>query len=184
MKSTLATVIIAAAAISSSGQVAPEPVITAAPRSVVSPTNDPSAAPPVRLPPSTTAAPIRTPSGTNGVTSVPVLEPIGWSSDAVELRPSLRLLPDTNRIMEVRSVLPRLTRTERRGFGGFLASFANLFNPLAPVEEGVSAGGEHWYDGRITTAPLPRGMRDERYHESKWELYVVGLDGPGSGPRR
>jgi hypothetical protein len=113
---------------------------------------------------------------------MPVSESIGWSSDAMELRPSLRLLPDTNRVGEVRSVLPRLTRTERRGFGGFLTSFANLFNPFAPIEEGVSAGGEHWYDGRINTAPVPRVMRDERYHEPKWELYVVGLEGERKRP--
>jgi hypothetical protein len=93
-------------------------------------------------------------------------------------------IPRTNLAVESVPLLPKLTRPERRGFGGFIAAFANLFNPFAPVEQGVASRPEYWYDAAINPGPLPRGMRDERFHEPKTELLVLGLDGEIKRPDR
>ena len=96
---------------------------------------------------------------------------LGWSSTGVGLREPSGSTVRTNRGVELRGVVPRAARPERRGFGGFLAGFANLFNPLAPTAKGVENRGEHWYDGGVQTAPLPRGFRDERGHEPQTALF-------------
>lgn len=99
---------------------------------------------------------------------------IGWVG-TIEARPSA-VMPATNWIYQTRPILPRVSRPERRGFGGFMAAFANLFNPLAPVEEGTATSAEHWYDSQINIGPLPRVMRDERYHEPTTQILRVGLE--------
>jgi hypothetical protein len=106
---------------------------------------------------------------------------LGWSTN-LAARQTVVSTVGTNELRN-RPVLPKLVRPERRGFGGFMASFANLFNPLAPTEQGVAAGREPWYDAQINTGPLPRSMRDERFHEPQAGLVMIGLDGQVSGPR-
>ncbi len=103
-----------------------------------------------------------------------------WSANGVGLREPMVTNVRTNRGVETKGVLPRVTRSERRGFGGFLAGFANLFNPLAPTSKGVETRGEHWYDGGVQGAPLPRGFRDERAHEPQTSVISVDF-GRGRG---
>ncbi len=105
---------------------------------------------------------------------------LGWSSYGVELREPTVTTLKTNRNIEVGGVLPRVTRPERKGFGGFLAGFANLFNPFAPTAKGVESRNEHWYDGGVQSAPLPRGLRDERSHEPKTAVFSTEF-GRGRG---
>lgn len=112
---------------------------------------------------------------------------IGWTGSAVALREPSVTAPRTNTPLEMRGVVPKLSRTERRTFGGFVTGFANLFNPLAPTQEGTAASTEHWYDAEIRPRPLPSAFRDERFHEAKFELIAVGLEGDealGKKPRR
>ena len=106
---------------------------------------------------------------------------LGWSSTSVGLREPSVSTVRTNRGIEMKGVLPRAARSERRGFGGFLAGFANLFNPLAPVAKGVETRGEHWYDGGVQSIPLPRGMRDERSHEPQTAIFSTEF-GRGEAP--
>lgn len=83
----------------------------------------------------------------------------------------------TNRSFEVKGSLPKVARPERKGFGGFLSGFANLFNPFAPTSKGVESRGEHWYDGGVQRNPLPRGFRDERAHEPQSALFSTEFGG-------
>lgn len=101
---------------------------------------------------------------------------LGWSSTGVGLREPSVTTVRTNRGVEMRGVLPRAARPERKGVGGFFSGFANLFNPFAPVAKGTESRNEHWYDGGVQSAPLPRGFRDERYHEPKTDLFSTGLE--------
>lgn len=99
---------------------------------------------------------------------------LGWSSDGV----GLRTRPDsirTNRATRARGALPKAARPARRTFGGFVASFANLFNPLAPVQPAEEMPPQHWYDGQPNVAPMPRGFRDERGHEPSALLFSTPL---------
>lgn len=135
---------------------------------------DPTAAPPVvRLPSPAAGGPTPDPAATDASAQ------LGWSADDVELRrsPTVTLTPRTNILGESRGILPKVMKPERKGLGGFLGGFANLFNPFAPVEKGVAASPAYWYDGDIQAAGLPRGFRDERYHEARTELIAVDLDG-------
>jgi hypothetical protein len=108
---------------------------------------------------------------------------LAWRADGVRLRQPAALgmgsvTVRSNRMNEVSGVLPRLTRPERRGFGGFLSGFANLFNPFAPTAQGVAGAGDsrYWYDAQPNVAPLPRGFRDERTHEPTATLFMIGTD--------
>lgn len=105
---------------------------------------------------------------------------LGWSANGVGLREPTVSNVRTNRSYELRGVLPKVTRPERRGFGGFLSGFANLFNPLAPTAKGVESQGQHWYDGGVRSTPLPRGLRDERSHEPQSVIFGTEF-GRGSG---
>jgi hypothetical protein len=106
---------------------------------------------------------------------------LGWSATSVGLREPSVTTVRTNRGVEIKGVLPRAARSERRGFGGFLSGFANLFNPFAPTAKGVESRGEHWYDGGVQTAPLPRGLRDERSHEPQTAIFSTDFGG-GDAP--
>ncbi len=106
---------------------------------------------------------------------------LGWSANSVGLREPTVTTVRTNRGVEIKGVLPRAARSERRGFGGFLSGFANLFNPFAPVSKGVESRGEHWYDGGVQSAPLPRGLRDERSHEPQTAIFSSDF-GSGESP--
>lgn len=135
---------------------------------------DPAAAPPiVRLPPPATGTSTADPAAAAAGAQ------LGWSADDVNLRrsPQVTLTPRTNVLGESRGIIPKVAKPERKGLGGFLGGFANLFNPFAPVEKGVAASPAYWYDGDLQAAGLPRGFRDERYHEARTELIAVDLDG-------
>ncbi|MBX3744613.1 MAG: hypothetical protein KF833_04840 [Verrucomicrobiae bacterium] len=106
---------------------------------------------------------------------------VQWLSEPVELRVPTAAEVRTNRVSRTRGALPEAGRTERRGVGGFLAGLAGLFNPLAPVERGVAVPPAHAYDGQLQPAPLPRGFRDERYHEPRVEVLLVDFE-PVSRP--
>lgn len=106
---------------------------------------------------------------------------LGWSATSVGLRAPTVTTVRTNRGMEFKGVVPRVTRSERKGFGGFMAGFANLFNPLAPTTKGIETRGESWYDGGVQTAPLPRGLRDERSHEPQTAIFSTDF-GVGESP--
>lgn len=126
------------------------------------------------------AAPVRPVAGlTNTVSSSSeLLGQIGWTRaepQFLEVVPEVTII-DTNRIESKRGLLPRFRRSDRRGFGGFLTSFANLFNPMAPTSDGVAAKGEYWYDGDINARPLPAAFRDERFHEPQLEIHVFSLE--------
>lgn len=140
---------------------------------------------------------VRVPTGGAGVVETPSTEAptspvsapasvsagsgeLGWSANGVGLREPTVTNVRTNRSFEIKGVVPKVTRPERRGFGGFLSGFANLFNPLAPTSKGIESRGEHWYDGSVQSAPLPRGMRDERTHEPQSALFGTDF-GKGSG---
>lgn len=136
--------------------------------------------PPVRVPP-----PIAMPGlegvGGSGLETGTVAE-AQWLSDPVELRVPTAAAARTNRVSRTRGALPGAARTERKGVGGFFAGLAGLFNPLAPMERGVAVQPAHTYDGQLQPAPLPRGFRDERYHEPRVELLLVDFE-PVSRPR-
>lgn len=106
---------------------------------------------------------------------------VGWSRDTVDLRTAPSIGPRTNAPISARGVLPK-ARPERKGIGGFFAGVANLFNPFAPMDRGVSTAPDHWYDSQINPAAVTRAHRDERYHEPKTELIVVGIDPPTPPP--
>jgi hypothetical protein len=153
----------------------PAPAATPSPAQPAAIPADPAAAPPVvRLPafnlgpgPSSNA----TNAGTGGYPEFG-LETAGTAS-ASTTSFTLR----TNRTIESRGAIPKVLKPERRGVGGFLVGFANLFNPLAPMEQGTGGATEYWYDGQLNTAPLPRAFQDERYHEAGLGLIKVPLDG-------
>lgn len=85
---------------------------------------------------------------------------------AGELRFTDRLLADpeaditTPRVstnaLRIQGIGARAVRPSKFG------SFFQLFNPLAPVEEGMEAQPVYWYDGQLNTAAKPRGLRDDR----------------------
>jgi len=110
---------------------------------------------------------------------------LGWSSSAMGLREPTVTTLRTNRSFEVKGALPRVTRPERKGFGGFISGFANLFNPFAPTSKGVESRGEHWYDGGVQRNPLPRGFRDERMHEPQSAIFSTEFGGasPDEAPQ-
>ncbi len=164
----------------------PEPgpaVAPAPPARTTPPTSvpDPAAAPPVVLVP-IARDPGKPAGGAPGeatgstVSRMPVAGQVRWTESGTALRPRVQHPTGTNPPIDTRSVLPRLTRPERRGFGGFLKSFGNLFNPFAPASEGVAAKGEYWYDGDVRNIPLPRGFQDERYHEPQLQIQVYSLE--------
>lgn len=140
---------------------------------------EPAPIPVVRLPGGPVAA---TPAATKESAAeggTPGQGELGWRADGVTLRQSPGMAGATvrsNRVSEPGGVLPRLARPERRGFGGFLAGFANLFNPFAPTRHGVAAGETHWYDGQGNIAPKPRAFRDERTHEPTTTLISLDVD--------
>ncbi|MGE3311834.1 MAG: hypothetical protein AB7O66_17850 [Limisphaerales bacterium] len=105
---------------------------------------------------------------------------LGWSSTGVGLREPSVSTVRTNRGWTIEGIVPKAARSERRGFGGFLTGFANMFNPFAPVSKGVESRSEHWYDGGVQSAPLPRGMRDERFHEPKTAIISTDFGRGGS----
>ncbi len=107
---------------------------------------------------------------------------LGWSSTAVGLREPSVSNVRTNRGWVIQGIVPKAARSERQGFGGFLAGFANLFNPFAPTAKGVETRGEHWYDGGVQAAPLPRGMRDERSHEPQTPIFSTDFGRGGDAP--
>lgn len=108
---------------------------------------------------------------------------LGWSNDSVGLRASGAALGRTNRPLETRGSVPRLVRPQRRTVGGFLTGFANLFNPFAPVAEGVATSAEHRYDGQYNPAPLPHGFRDERTHEASALLFSTPIEAEPDLPK-
>ncbi len=168
----------AATAADGAGPGAPDPGLKL-PVPAAMPVVDPVPAPPVvRIP-----VPVPAPSAAGPAGDATTAE-LGWSSDGVGLRSARNPIINTNRFSETRGVLPRLTKPERRSFGGFLTGFANLFNPLAPTSQGTAAREGHIYDGQLNPAPLPRGFRDERYHEAKWELLTVPLERDPDGFER
>lgn len=101
----------------------------------------------------------------------------GFQAGGVELRPPAFSSLKTNGPVELKGPVPKLMKPQRRTFGGFVSSFANLFNPLAPLTAGESSTESYRYDGRVNRSPLPRGFRDERFHEPQALIIGVGLDG-------
>ena len=116
-------------------------------------------------------------------TNLPTGNDLEWRSGTVELRPG-DVVVRTNRSTAPTGVGPRIVKPERKGFGGFLSGFANLFNPFAPVEQGTEVRSEYRYDGQINPVPQPRGLRDERTHEPQTELLSVGLEGQNAKAKR
>lgn len=190
MKTTFATVVLLAAASAVLGQVEPTPPPT--PEATPLPTELPGDAAGVLPPPPVIVRPPGSPLGPSSqIPSVPlsptpdalpvpsVSEELGWGSGRMELRqPAVGPLP-TNGATAWKGVLPKTVRPERRGLGGFLAGLANLFNPFAPAKDGTAGSVSYWYDSRPNAAPMPRGMRDERFHEPQTELLSFDLDGGG-----
>lgn len=101
----------------------------------------------------------------------------GFQAGGVELRPPAFSSLKTNGPVELKGPVPRLMKPQRRTFGGFVSSFANLFNPMAPLAAGESSAEEYRYDGRVNRSPLPRSFRDERFHEPQALIIGVALDG-------
>lgn len=106
---------------------------------------------------------------------------LGWSSTAVGLREPSVSNVRTNAVGSSRGSCRRL-RDRSDKVSGFLAGFANLFNPFAPTAKGVETRGEHWYDGGVQAAPLPRGMRDERSHEPQTPIFSTDFGRGGDAP--
>lgn len=144
-------------------------------------------APPSLLPAEATA-----PAGAPVKAAAPVVEEkpgaalagggeLSWKADGVTLRQpaaaASTITLRTNRSLESGGSLPRLVKPERRTFGGFMAGFANLFNPFAPTSQGVAASQANWYDAQPNVAPLPRAFRDERTHEASAILFSTEIDG-------
>lgn len=102
---------------------------------------------------------------------------VGFQTGGMVLRQPHMSSLKTNGPVELKGPVPRLLKPERRTFGGFLSSFANLFNPVAPLSPAEAGVEEHRYDGRVNRTALPRGFRDERYHEPQALIIGVGLDG-------
>lgn len=102
---------------------------------------------------------------------------VGFQTGTLDLRSPPVSPLRTNGPVELKGPVPKLMRPQRRTFGGFMSSFANLFNPLAPVGSGESSTEEHRYDGRVNRSPLPASFRDERFHEPQALIIGVGLDG-------
>lgn len=156
----------------------PAPATEATPSAT--PPADPAAAPPVvRLPafnlrPASAANPA---GNTSTNLSVEGSSEFGLATGGSASVPVGSTLLRTNRTVESRGAIPKMLKPERRGAVGFLAGFANLFNPLAPVEDGTGGATEYWYDGQLNTAPLPRAFQDERYHEAGLGLFRAPLDG-------
>lgn len=148
---------------------------------------DPAATPPVvRLP----SFPLNTPpagiestaAATNAVTTGNA--EFGLQGGTVSVASPDPSVLRTNRIIESRGAIPKVLKPERRGVGGFLAGFANLFNPLAPVDQGTGGAAEYWYDGQLNVAPLPRSFQDERRHEPQIGLMKVPLERAGAKEAR
>jgi hypothetical protein len=145
-----------------------------APPAATVPPPDPGAP----TPPETTGPPARNPGPLSEPETGAVLSGnVGWSPGGVELRQPATATAGTNRVTPPKGVVTRIARPERKGFSGFLAGFANLFNPFTPAAKGVESRPEYWYDGGINTAPLPRGFQDERSHEPKTDLISIGVEG-------
>jgi len=108
---------------------------------------------------------------------------LGWSNEKVALRASTAASSRTNRSFETRGAVPRLIKPQRRTVGGFLTSFANLFNPFAPLSPSEAATADHRYDGQYNVAPLPRGFRDERTHEASALIFSTPLESDPDAPK-
>lgn len=161
----------------STSTAAPAPPVVRLP--VPSPAGAVSTAP-VPAPGTTaTGAPLPTPP----VTTEPGAAQLGWSGEGVGLRSSAPTNLRTNRSFETRGSVPRLVRPPRRTFGGFMAGFANLFNPFAPTGDGVAQSAVHHYDGEFHRAPLPSSFRDERSHEASAILFSTPLESDPTEPR-
>ncbi|MCC7373589.1 MAG: hypothetical protein IT581_02965 [Verrucomicrobiales bacterium] len=141
---------------------------------------DPAAAPPVVRLPAFNLSPAPSANATGSAStnlSAAGSSEFGLTSGGSMSSPVGSTLLSTNRPVENRGAIPKMLKPERRGVGGFLTGFANLFNPLAPVEQGAGGATEYWYDGQINTAPLPRAFQDERYHEAGLSLIRAPIDG-------
>ena len=186
------------------------PTVGGDPSAPVSAGTPPETAEGVAIPVATSAAPpvVRLPGGplaegtlvsASGPGEAAGAGDMAWRADSVRLRQPAGLgmgavTLRSNRMNEVTGVLPRLTRPERRSFGGFLSGFANLFNPFAPTAQGVAGAdtSRNWYDAQPNVAPLPRGFRDERTHEPTATLFMIGTDvdlngeatAPAAGPAK
>lgn len=96
----------------------------------------------------------------------PPAETTAEPAAASELRFSDRLLADPEADLTTPRVATNLLRVQ--GIGARIVrpskfgSFFQLFNPLAPVEEGMESQPVYWYDGQLNTAARPRGLRDDR----------------------
>lgn len=153
---------------------------TPAPATETPPPADPAAAPPVVRLPSFNLSPATTANSAANASTKPIVEgssEFGLATGGSAGVPVDSALLRTNRTAESRGAIPKILKPERRGVGGFLTGFANLFNPFAPVEQGTGGATEYWYDGQLNTAPLPRAFQDERYHEAGLGLFRVPLDG-------
>ncbi len=159
------------------------------PRSAETPAAPAAAAPVVRLPPSPSPVAAPAPPATSPAeTTVGAAEfstPTGLrvgTTSARELSGAVSAT-DTNRFRDtLHGAAVTVTRPERRGVGGFFAGFANLFNPLAPMAKpDPSPVPAYTYDGQWNSAPLPRGFRDERYHEP--QSVIVGFS-PEPDPKK
>ncbi|MBL9136923.1 MAG: hypothetical protein JNK85_13710 [Verrucomicrobiales bacterium] len=178
----LATLLAVAPPSSALGQQPAAPPPTTGP---TSPTGDPAAAPPVvRLPsfplnPATPATAEPTANTSTNAVAAGQAE-FGLQGGGATVSASDASALRTNRWTEGRGALPKVFKPERRGVGGFLAGFANLFNPLAPVDQGTGGATEYWYDGQLNTAPLPRVFQDERWHEPQIGLMKIPLESDGT----
>jgi hypothetical protein len=190
MNAKIPCALVMAASLLAAGQETPapaSPAATPAPAPASTPADvpvspSPDTAPPVRNPglPPIVRLPVPDEPPAPGTPAPDTQQLLGWSSDSV----GLRTRPDsvrTNRTVRTRGAVPKVVRPQKRTFGGFVASFANLFNPLAPIDQGVGVGSDNWYDGRNNAAPLPRGFRDERGHEPSALIFSTPL-GPDREP--
>lgn len=85
---------------------------------------------------------------------------------AAELRFSDRLLADPEADLSAVRIATNALRIQGIGARAVkpskFGSFFQLFNPLAPVSEGMEAQPVYWYDGQLNSAAKPRGLRDEK----------------------